>query len=225
VISFRARRRQVVRQERHDQMRREIREQIALVARADDDDPEAIRQCEADLAFADVDGRIYDYSGVEVEPTLNLWRVAQPRPRARWLLSADPTNGCPCLSCVEVRANPMEERTPRRVPLSDADREQLGIHEAHLARDMALWYALDWKPRAEAEAARRRPDDRPADSAWARLRLVLEALGVLSPLSPEHDPLCLADRWLEVCPSHGPPAWGRSGSLVGLAHVVMTGGP
>jgi hypothetical protein len=61
------------------------------------------------------------------------------------------------------------------------------------------------------------------DSAWARLRPVLEALGVLP--SPDHDPLSPADRWLEVCPSHGPPGAGRSGSLVGLAHVVMTGGP
>jgi hypothetical protein len=224
VISFRARRRQVARQERRDQLRREIREQLALVARADDGDPEAIRQCEAELAFA-MDGRVYDYSGVEVQPMLELWRVAQPRPRARWPLSADPTNGCPCLPCVEARVNPMEEGTPRRVPLSDADHEQLGIHEAHLARVMALWYALDWKPRAAAEAARLRPDDRPTDSAWARLRLVLEERGVLSPLWSGRDPLRLADRWLEVCPSHGPPGAGRSGSLVGLARVVMTGGP
>jgi hypothetical protein len=43
--------------------------------------------------------------------------------------------------------------------------------------------------------------------SWAGLRVVLEAAGVaLSPLWPGRDPLRLADGWLEVCPSHGPPA-------------------
>jgi hypothetical protein len=115
-------------------------------------------------------------------------------------------HGCPCSDCEEARQrDPMEERTPRHVPLTGEQLEQLAIHEAHTARELALWHALVWGPEAAAEAARFRSDDRAADSAWARLRLVLEALGVVSPLWSGHDPLRLADRWLEACPSHGPP--------------------
>jgi len=51
VISFRARRRQVVRKARADQLRREIREQLDLAARREAGDPEAISQFEADRAL------------------------------------------------------------------------------------------------------------------------------------------------------------------------------
>jgi hypothetical protein len=129
---------------------------------------------------------------------------------------------CPCADCREDRSrDPMEERRPRRLPLSAAQAEQQRVHDAYLVRELALWNALVWGPEAAAEAARFRPDDRPADSAWALLRAVLEALGILSPLSPEHDPLRLADRWLEVCPSHGPPA---EAEAVGIALPDCTGG-
>jgi hypothetical protein len=46
VISFRARRRQVVRQSRRDQIRREVREAIDLIARCEAGEPEALRQAE-----------------------------------------------------------------------------------------------------------------------------------------------------------------------------------
>jgi hypothetical protein len=46
VISFRARRRQVVRQARRDQLRREIREQLDLIARCEAGEPEVLRQAE-----------------------------------------------------------------------------------------------------------------------------------------------------------------------------------
>jgi hypothetical protein len=75
----------------------------------------------------------------------------------------------------------MEECRPRNVfgELSAAEAEQRRIHDAETAREVVLWHALVWGPEAAAEAAQFRPDDRPTDSAWARLRLVLEALGFL----------------------------------------------
>lgn len=131
-------------------------------------------------------------------------RAAGPGERIGRLAHA---HGCPCLACVEDRQrDPMEERVPRRVPLTGEQLEQLAIHEAHTSRELALWHVLVWGPEAAAEAARFRPDERAADSAWARLRLALDAAGVLSPLRSANAPLCLADGWLEVCPSHGPPA-------------------
>jgi hypothetical protein len=124
-----------------------------------------------------------------------------------------PRRPCSCGVCGAREAYRAEvgELRPGAVPHTP---ESLAVHDAETARELALWEALVWRPEAAAVAARFRPDDRPGDSAWARLRLVLEALGVLSPLAP--GPLPLADRWLEVCPSHGPPALaaGIGGALV-----------
>lgn len=57
-----------------------------------------------------------------------------------------------------------------------------------------------------------------ADSPWARLRFVLEERGV--PLLPDHEPLRPAECWLEVCPSHGPPAVRRR--IVSRPEVLLT---
>jgi hypothetical protein len=211
VISFRARRRQVVRQERCDQIRHEIREQIELLERCEAGDPEAIRQSEENLRTLTL--ACQEPSEADYPEVVDLWRVPRAKPRARWRLSDDPTNGCRCLSCVEARANPMEERTPRhvarplpgprrwqllhrRVLLSDAEREQLRIHEAHLARDLAMWHALVWAP--EERQARLRA----LSLALRRVRAGLRA-----------DRLCRMVRQLDrLC--HGPPLAGCSGHWI-----------
>jgi hypothetical protein len=100
--------------------------------------------------------------------------------------------------------DPMEERRPRRVPLSAAGAGQLRIHEAETVRELALWQALVWGPEAAAEAVRFRPDDRPRESAWARLRAVLEALGVL--WSRDHGPPGVGGVVVLCHPRTGPPA-------------------
>jgi hypothetical protein len=76
----------------------------------------------------------------------------RPR-RKRWTpdFSDDLTGGCPCAPCEWARANPMEERAPRRIPLAGEQLEQYRIHEAYLAAELAMWHAVVWLPEARAE--------------------------------------------------------------------------
>jgi hypothetical protein len=61
--------------------------------------------------------------------------------------------------------------------------------------------------------------------AWARLRVVLEARGLWGSRCDDGPPV-LGEVLMRCCIGvPGPPVAGRSGSRVGLAHVVMTGGP
>lgn len=116
-----------------------------------------------------------------------------------WRLTEDQ---CRCLTCVaraEIAA--VRDLRPGEVPETPETR---ALHESDARRELALWQAVVWGPEAAAELARFRPDDRPADSVWARLRLALEALGLLR---SQHD--------------HGPPGLG---GVVVLCHP-RTGPP
>ena len=118
-------------------------------------------------------------TGPSLRPSERIWRLCE-------------RSQCPCgLDCCDPARDPMAKIRPRRVPLSAAEAEQLRIHEAETARELALWQAVVWGPEAAAELAQLRPDDRPAVAVWARLRLVLDALGLLR---SQHD--------------HGPPGIG-----------------
>jgi hypothetical protein len=105
----------------------------------------------------------------------------------------------------ECGAHYMTDR-PSRMPggweaqLTEAQRR---THEHHFGWVLAVWQATVWRPEAAAELARLRPDDRPADSAWARLRLVLEAFGVL--LSRNHGPPGVGGVVVLCHPRIGPP--------------------
>jgi hypothetical protein len=80
-------------------------------------------------------------------------RALPPRtmPGRRWRPALDYDNGCPCANCAWARAHPMEERAPRRLPLTPAQLEQRRIHEAYLAADLAVWHSLVWMPEIRAE--------------------------------------------------------------------------
>jgi hypothetical protein len=138
-------------------------------------------------------------AGPSLRPSERIWRLCERSP-------------CPCADCRQARArDPMEERRPRRLPLSPAEAEQLRIHEAETARELALWQALVWGPEAAAELAQLRPDDRPADSVWARLRLVLDALGLLRS-QHDHGPPGIGGVVVLCHPRTGPPALAGAGS-------------
>jgi hypothetical protein len=103
----------------------------------------------------------------------------------------------------------MAEVRPRRPDrLSAAEVGQLRIHEAEMARELALWRVLVWGPEAAAVLARLRPDDRPAGSAWTRLRLALEALGVLR--ARDHGPPGIGGVVVLCHPRTGPPVARRA---------------
>jgi hypothetical protein len=113
---------------------------------------------------------------------------------------------CNCATCVaraEIEA--VRELRPGEVPHTP---ETWALHEAETARVLALWHVAVYGPEAAAELARLRPDDRPADSAWARLRLVLEALGVL--LSRDHGPPGVGGVVVLCHPRTGPPVARRA---------------
>jgi hypothetical protein len=249
VISYRAYHRKVVRKARCDQIRREIREQIDLLDRCEAGDPEAIRQVEENhRALAES----YEVSGADYpEPRprrprrrrryFARLRSCFARPR-RYFVGAEDDDEFdladepdlppswlpqPGESDRRYRHRPRPDLNERRAaallargywrvdrPLPGAVREALFavcMGPRELRRTLlAIW---------ERGGPARRGDCRvcgPAELApgWT--------------LHPRELPL----GWpgddgpgLEVCPLRGPPAVGRSGSLVGLAHVVMTGGP
>jgi hypothetical protein len=188
VITASAARRALRRKARRAELRRQIRAAVAVVAREE--------SAEAELVGEAVEVRYMPRSLMRALRT----QPDTPETRIERLCSG---RECPCGVCEAREAILAAGRELRPGEVSHTP-ESIAVHDAETTRELALWDVLVWRPEAAAVAARFRADDRPGDSAWARLRLVLEALGVLSPLPP--GPLPVADRWLEVCPSHGPPA-------------------
>jgi hypothetical protein len=120
-------------------------------------------------------------------------------PRLLELLSTG-LGGCPCgaIACGGAGDFPLAARF---LPGWDecVPSEVRAVHDIHTARVLTLWKTLTWGPQAELARLAR-----PAWLAVVRLWRQLEVLGVLSPLPP--GPLPVGGRWLEACPSHGPPA-------------------
>ena len=192
MISFRARRRQVVRQERRDQIRRDIREQLDQLARCDAGDPEALRQAAAGgcalMAVCQEPAEMDYPEPVEpVEPDEGPWHAQRPDESER---AYRRRIGRPDLA--ERRAARLLARGYWRIdrPLPGPIREAL--YAVVLSpRELRRMLAAVWE-RAE------RGDYRPREHvpAWTLGR---RELADLAPWS------CLSDGWLEVCPAHGPP--------------------
>jgi hypothetical protein len=106
----------------------------------------------------------------------------------------------------------MEEKPPGW--LERMSPEARAVHDAEAARALALWHVLMWRPEAKAAAAQFRPDDRPDDSAWARLRRVLEAAGVLPSQHDDHGPPVLGGVVIFCHPRTGPPAGAEAASAL-----------
>jgi hypothetical protein len=131
--------------------------------------------------------------GPSLRLSQRIWRLTEARQ-------------CRCATCVaraEIEA--MRELVPGEVPHTP---ETWALHQADTRRLLALWHVVVYGPEAAAELARLRPDDRPADSAWARLRLALEALGVLR--SRDHGPPGVGGVVVLCHPRTGPPVARRA---------------
>jgi hypothetical protein len=101
---------------------------------------------------------------------------------------------------------------PSRIGLeAQLTEAQRRAHEHHFGWVLAMWQATVWKPEAAAELARLRPDDRPTDSAWARLRPVLEGLGLLRS-QRDHGPPGAGGVAVLCHPRTGPPVLAGAGS-------------
>lgn len=103
----------------------------------------------------------------------------------------------------------MEERPPRVLPLSAEQLEQRRIHEAHLARELAMYSALVWAPETRAAHMHTvalalritRSECRAADRARFLARKARRREHVPRPPCLDH---------LTAAPRTGPPA-GRGG--------------
>jgi hypothetical protein len=188
VITASAARRALARKARRAEFRRQVRAAIAAVLRE-----------ERSAAELGEPGELVE---VRYLPRSLSRTLPQPDTVQRRICRLAADRVCPCERCEDGRQfwaeHPGEDVPPGRPsPWPE-------LHEAETARELALWHALVWGPEAAGEAAQCRPDDRPDGSAWAQLRAVLEAAGVL-----------LAPR------DHGPPG---SGGVVVLCHP-RTGPP
>lgn len=198
---------------------RQARKRIRTAARA-----EAVRECvRAELAKLSEAERLMcrrqervEYDDAEIDGVLYAqkrrprgWRPDRMTPARRVSRACALRGPCPCADCRDRARDPMAEIQPRRPGrLSVAEAEQRRIHDAEINRELALWYRLLWAPEAAAEAASHRPDDRPLElGCWSRLRIALEAIGVVSRFAGAVPPCGSVAAWLEAaCPSHGPPA-------------------
>jgi hypothetical protein len=207
VISFRARRRQVVRQERRDQIRREIREQIELLERCEAGDPEAIRQAEENgrtltAAWQEPAEEDYPepvgYFGARPEPV----EPVEPDLPPAWLPQPGESErrfrrrGYADLA--ERRAVRLLARGYWRIdrPLPGAVREAL--YAVVLGpRELRRMLAAVW----ERGGLARRNDARICGPRQQAARWILD----LRELPPRAGPGKVA-RWLEVCLHTGPPA-------------------
>jgi hypothetical protein len=226
VISYRAYHRKVVRKARCDQLRREIREQIDLLDRCEAGDPEAIRQVEENRALAE--------SYEAPEPDYPEPDYPEPRPRRyfadadTWADDEDWPEPEPDLPPAHAQRDGESDRAYRR----RRGRPDLARRRAALLLAQGHWDANCPLPGAIREALcalslSPRELRRLLVARWGRQdRTLPEPVPYWAPVLRELATwLRPSDSWLEVCPSHGPPVAGRSGSLVGLVRIPMAGGP
>lgn len=134
-------------------------------------------------------------------------RALPPRTtRRRWRPALDYDNGCPCADCAWARAHPMEERAPRRLPLTAAQLAQHRIHEAYLTADLAMWHALVWLPEIRAE--RMKALSLALRAVRADVRAALWALQAFSRQAAHYHgpPLASCLDHVTAAPRTGPPA-------------------
>jgi hypothetical protein len=216
MISFRARRRQVVRQARADQIRREIREQIDLLNRCDAGDPEAIRQAEenayvlmaacqepAEDDYPEPRPRRY-FVGAEAEADEEDWLLSEPdAPPAHALRDSESERayrrrrGRPDLDARRAALLLAEGYWDANRPLPGAVREALcalSLAPRELRRMLfGIWERGGLARRGDRWARIRRP--RQMARFWA---VDLRELPIGWPADHGHG--------LEVCPLRGPPA-------------------